>query len=70
MPFPADHLLCRRLGSSALCCSLSLLWQVIRGLEFDWIVGAAAVVVALSVQAVANDRRPWLQVFTLAGQRQ
>jgi len=31
---------------------------VLRGMAFDWIVGAAAVVVALSVQ-----------VFTLAGQR-
>lgn len=28
--------------------------QVIRGLEFDWIVGAAAVVVALSVQAMSE----------------
>lgn len=29
--------------------------QVLRGLPFDWIVGAAAVVVALSVQAENSD---------------
>lgn len=44
------------------CLSLLIVYffgdLVLRGLAFDWIVGAAAIVVALSVQ-----------VFTLAGQR-
>lgn len=48
--------------SVAQCLSLLIVYffgdLVLRGLAFDWIVGAAAIVVALSVQ-----------VFTLAGQR-
>lgn len=48
--------------SVAQCLSLLIIYffgdLVLRGMAFDWIVGAAAVVVALSVQ-----------VFTLAGQR-
>ncbi|CAK9007881.1 Hypothetical protein SCF082_LOCUS9633 [Durusdinium trenchii] len=48
--------------SVAQCCSLLIIYflgdLVLRGLPFDWIVGAAAVVVALSVQ-----------VFTLAGRK-
>lgn len=35
--------------------------KVLRGMKFDWIVGAAAVVVALSVQA--RRWKCWRQIF-------
>ena len=51
---PSSQYLLELLGRRATQETLGCRLQVLKGMEFDWIVGAAAIVVALSVQAQSS----------------